>query len=238
MTALSRNVNDLNFIKKHINKIYVINDKRIYNPQIDWKELINSNVSSMEEIEKIKFRIKHNLNKRHKPEEERKTCAKIRCTSIYSLLKDKYDEELLNDIIKFINMSQEIYYWDEINKLYSSYTHKSLINIYNGNNCDETYHITRNDLLLLVKNMFQSYGYTILNEDPLIKEFINSYLNFRRKFKNSDSDFNSESDFDKNIRDLTSNLRTLLSDTKLNKSHKKEIDKYIFTLLNKKNKKK
>ena len=86
LDRLSRNVSDLNFIKKHIDKIYVISEKKIYNPRTDWKKIILSNLSSMEEIEKIKFRIKQNSNKRQRTEDDIILDSKRRCKNIYSIL--------------------------------------------------------------------------------------------------------------------------------------------------------
>jgi DNA invertase Pin-like site-specific DNA recombinase len=241
---LSRNVSDLNFIKKHIEKIYVINDKRIYNPRTDWKELINSNVSSMEEIEKIKFRIKQNPNKREKTDDEKLLYAKMRCKNIYSILKDKYDEEFLDDVVQFIRKSQNIYNgdWITIDRLYSLYSNKSLCDQYANINYHTTYHITRNDLYGFIKNIFQNQKLNFSEDDPILKEFINANINYARKNihqneSESESESESDSEFECDITDVTDNLKKLLSNNELSKKLGKNDINYMSKMLEKLNNK-
>lgn len=219
LDRLSRNVSDLNFIKNHINKIYVINDKKIYNPCTDWKELILSNLSSMEEIEKIKFRIKQNSNKRKRNEDDIILDSKRRCKNIYSILSEKYDEDFLEDLCKFIIRSQNLTSEDslyELDSLYNFYSNKQLNSFYQNCNFDKTaYHITKPDLIGFIKNIFEFQKLNFSEDDPILKEFINSNINYAKKHIHID-DVNKTSDTD-DIDSVTYNLQKLLFNDELNK---------------------
>lgn len=217
LDRLSRNVSDLNFIKKYVDKIYVINDKKVYNPRIDWKELIMSNVSSMEEIEKIKFRIKQNCNKRKRTDEDIILDVKRRCKNIYSILKEKHDEAFLENLSDFIQKSQSLKSFDELkdlNRIYYSYSNKELTSFYENCNFDNySYHIKKTDLNKFIENMFkfQKLKYSI--DDPILKEFINANIYYVKKNINE----TDETDEINGIEMITSNLQKLLSNNELNK---------------------
>lgn len=213
---LSRNVSDLNFIKKHVDKIYVINDKKVYNPRTDWKELIMSNVSSMEEIEKIKFRIKQNLNKRKRTDDDIQLDAKRRCKNIYSILSEKYDEAFLEDLSDFIRKSQCITSEDELDELdstYYAYSNKQLNSLYKNCKFDlNSYHITKPDLIAFIKEIFKFQKLNFSEDDPILKEFINANINYAKKnIDQSDESYINDIDL------VTSNLQKLLSNNELNK---------------------
>lgn len=213
---LSRNVSDLNFIKKHVDKIYVINDKKVYNPRTDWKELIMSNVSSMEEIEKIKFRIKQNPNKRKRTDDDIQLDAKRRCKNICSILSEKYDEAFLEDLSDFIRKSQCImseYHLDELDSIYFAYSNKQLNTLYKNCKFDlNYYHITKPDLIAFIKEIFKFQKLNFSEDDPILKEFINSNINYAKK----NIDQSGSSDID-DIELVTANLKKLLSNNELNK---------------------
>jgi DNA invertase Pin-like site-specific DNA recombinase len=237
LDRLSRNVTDLNFIKKYVDKIYVINDKRVYNPKTDWKELIMSNLSSMEEIEKIKFRIKQNPNKRKRTDEDIQLDAKRRCKNIYSILSEKYDEEFLDDLSTFIRRSQHLISENDleyINTLYSSYSYEELTTVYrNLQFGDNSYHITRPDLIEFIKNIFQCQKLKFSIDDPILKEFINSNINYAKKNLDDIDKMDESDDIDK----VTSNLKKLLSNNELNKHLNKTDLNHMTRMLEKLNKK-
>lgn len=243
LDRLSRNVSDLNFIKKHVDKIYVINDKKVYNPRTDWKELINSNISSMEEIEKIKFRIKQNPLKRKRTDEEIILHTKMRCANIYSILKEKYDEAFLEDLCDFIRKSQNfnsLEELEELDTLYYGYSHKELESLYKNCNFDlNSYHITRNDLCGFIKNIFQYQKLNFSEDDPILKEFINANINYARKNIDNIDDINGENSDEENteVMEVTENLKKLLSNNELSKKLGKNDINYMSKMLEKLNKK-
>jgi DNA invertase Pin-like site-specific DNA recombinase len=217
LDRLSRNVSDLNFIKKHVDKIYVISEKKIYNPRTDWKKIILSNLSSMEEIEKIKFRIKQNSNKRQRTEDDIILDSKRRCKNIYSILSEKYDEDFLEDLCNFIRKSQHLTSENdlyEFDSLYYFYSNKQLISLYQNCNFDNAaYHITKPDLIGFIKNIFEFQKLNFSEDDPILKEYINSNINYAKKNITSE-DNQAETN---GIETITSNLQKLLSNNELNK---------------------
>lgn len=215
---LSRNVSDLNFIRKHIDTIYVINDKKVYNPQIDWKELIMSNISSMEEIEKIKSRIKQNQSKRKRTDEDIQLDSKRRCNNIHGILLEKYNEEFLEDVSDFIRKSQYIKSseeLEELNRLYYAYSNKQLNSLYKNCKFDlNSYHITKPDLIGFIKEIFQYQKLNFSEDDPIFKEFINSNINYVKKNIDNKEDNQIEMN---DIECVTTNLKKILSNDELNK---------------------
>jgi hypothetical protein len=222
LDRLSRNVSDLDFIKKYINKIYVINEKKIYNPIINWKELVMSNISSMEEIEKIRFRIKQNTNKRKKTENDNILDIKRRCNNIYNILLEKYDEIFLDDLSNFIKKSQNIkstYELNELDTIYYQYSKNNLAKYYNNCNFDlQSYHFTRIDLNEYINNILKHKNIN-LKENPLFKEFVNSHINYSRK--------NITDDNSNEIKSIITNFENLLKNNKINKNNLNYLSKII-----------
>lgn len=188
LDRLTRNVSDFNFMKNNIENIHVANENKIYNMKSDWKFILQNNISSMEEIEKIKIRLKSNPNKRKRDDEELFLNAKKRCLMIKKTLDKSFDKlsqiNFLEDMCSFITCSHSLETredWNKINDIYKKYVKKNLLNNYNIYN-DEIVYLSRNDIHKYVTDMFSSKGISETKYLPFIKEFINANINYAKKY--------------------------------------------------------
>jgi len=182
---LSRNLVDYKFLRKHVDKIYIISEKKTYTPSENVDDFVKSYIMSMNEIDKIKFRIKQNHNKRVRSDEDLVLNAQLRKNSIYGILSEKYPIELLNNLIKFIKMSIQLKSVDELNdfdKVYKQFTNKNLKQSYTHCNFKlYSFHIPRKDLYEYIKNMLQQSQHDLYNDEPNLKEFVDSQINYFKK---------------------------------------------------------
>ncbi len=219
---LTRNPSDSFLIKKHIENIYVINDKKIYNTKRDLKDIILCNIAAMEEIEKIKGRLGSNQNKRKSNEEESDLACRKRCNNIYNIVTEKYDDTFIDDIVDFTRRSQNlksIEDWRYISSIYKKYSRTGLLDDYSIADFTQEYYIMRSDLYEYIINIFKN-RYKVENFDilePFLREFINANINFSKKNINYKNTGNIN-----NIEKLTEKMKQL---NKLGKLEDSDINK-------------
>lgn len=205
MDRLTRDLGDIRFIKENISGITVLNDNKTYTPTIDWKQIVGMNVSSTEEIEKIKYRRVSGSKKRKISDaSDYYYSAKKRCNSINNLLITPKNQKVLKDIAEFMQKSQHMTSkndWTSVSKIYEKYTKVSLFSIYRNLKYDDIdYRLSRTDVTACVKQMLSSTG--IMLDNSIAKEFINANVCLGRR---SNQEITEE-----NVVNLTDNLKQLL----------------------------
>jgi hypothetical protein len=191
MDRFTRDLSDVKFIKDNVETITVIENNKIYFPKNDWKEIANMNISSTEEIEKIKLRITTGSKKR-KQSDIHDLCSNAhkRVKSINKIILEDNNTHIINNIIYFIQRSQLLQSkvdWTSISNIYKMYTKKDLMLEYPNINFNLMYHIKKNELILFVNNILNSSNININN--CLLKEFINANIYIIKKTNISNDEF-------------------------------------------------
>ena len=194
MDRLTRNISDINFIKNNIKYILVLSEQKTYNVNTDWKQILNLTISSTEEIEKIKKRIKssESLRKRKYEPDEIIISAKKRCIEINNIISKKKNSKIFDDIAEMIKISQNLQNcsdWDQFSNISKKYKGESIEKNYHKilDNFDDTisYHIPRKDIYQYVEYIFNKLNIKL--DINILKEFVNAHINLGKKCAIHDS---------------------------------------------------
>jgi hypothetical protein len=202
---LSRNFMDVNFLKKYVKYINVLDENKIYNVKIEWDILLHKIVTANKELEAIIERCKRKRsvdndvmtdnNDNEIKIQNRIINLKKRCNIISeNLIKfGFFNKSNINTLKDFIIISQKLNSMQDWNNFFR-YGGKLGLNQNNLKknyaNCLEkqknnnfTFRIMRNDLLEFIKNILEK-NKVKYDDNIFIKNFVNSNITLE-KYKNN-----------------------------------------------------
>lgn len=185
---LTRNIPDIDFIKKNIDVVTVIGRETIsYNVKTDWKIILNFIASATEEIDKIKERIASRVSCKRKRSNinDLISNAQLRCNNILNLIVNGHegvDAHIIESIGVFVFLSQNIKSdddWEIISSMTRKYGNFIIADDYRGIDFSKAKHLSRNDVMIYVKKIldFQMYNF----DENIVRAFVNAYINFSKK---------------------------------------------------------
>lgn len=238
---LSRDIADINFIRQHVEKITTLHDNVTYEVKKDWQKIVPYLVSAVDEIDKIKERFastKHIKRKKSTIQEliinaKQRVLSidKIICSTIPKTKNQTFYHELIAKIGEMIQTMQYLETsrdWNNISTISNKYGGFKISNDYNIDRYIENkyedgcgFHILKNDITMYVCRIFNKHSIEL--DKYLIKEYINSHINYgKRLLLNDDSDIPTDDYVDTDdIDKITQALLTI----SLNKNTQKLLNK-------------
>jgi hypothetical protein len=193
---LTRNFKDLDFLKRHVRYIYVLDDDRTFDLKIEIDQVAFRVAKCVQELDIIRNRFRRNRNsesrKRSRDEiedddESKVIATKRRCLSVSSNMKiSGLSDEKLKDLEIFVRLSQKLdnpKKWKEMFSLMKNlglnadevkeekYKYAKYIK-----NDNTIYEIQKKDLIILVTNIVQK------NSSDSNQIFINQFINSNMRY--------------------------------------------------------
>lgn len=239
---LIRDFSDIKFLRCSVKNIISINEKKNINMESQWKELVPYVINSVEEIDKLKLRLKqyNGTKKREKTPEEIVFTSKKRSAVLAGIIsKDKYNE-IVNDVSKMIQKSQDLTCkndWKSIANIAEEYGEKSILKDYKNaiqrqsEGEEVRFTIMKKDIYGYVKKIFNYLHIKV--DDDLLNNFVNANINLGKKivaygdFDGFDKiiDINEQEKIDEHLDDIVdilkkisvTNLNGVLTENEINK---------------------
>jgi len=239
---LIRDFADIKFLRFSVKNIISINEKKNINMESQWKELVPYIINSVEEIDKLKLRLKQyaGVNKRKRTPEEQVFTSKKRSLVLAGIIsKDKYND-IIDDISKMIQKSQDLKCkndWKHIANIAEEHGEKSILKDYKNaiqrqsDGEEVRFTIMKKDIYGYVKKIFNYLHIKV--DDDLLNNFVNANITLGKKIVmygdfdgfNNMLDIKEQEKFDEHLDDIVdilkkisvTNLNGVLTENEINK---------------------
>ena len=195
---LTRNFRDLDFIKKNIRYINVLDENQIYDTKIHMNQIVINVLEAVQELDRIQKRcgrrrggsVSSNLSSNPRKLKTRKELSENtekRCRSVSSNLEIcGIHGSKLNNLEKLVIISQNLSSLDKWTEMFSlmkklglkdneaKQDYKNITDKYNNSKYKEIYRIPKSDLYQYVRQIMRINKFK--NDENFINNFINAYM--------------------------------------------------------------
>jgi hypothetical protein len=180
---LTRNTNDINFIKNNIKTIFVLDDEKKYNVIKDINDIEKEINFGMQESKKIKIRISVKRKSYDLSDDDKLICAKKRCIVTNNIMSQNIESDVIENIKNIITESQNIKSEDDWKKilLYNEKSNIRNLRTKTKINKRESYHMMKKDITKIISDILSKNNVSF--DKVVLNEIINANINLGKKIR-------------------------------------------------------